>query len=142
MGISNSRNPACRAMKREGNSIKSIQADPHHQSSSAGGRRATYSGDSRIPPDARNGTPARAPHMQEVEGFDKRDYPLHAAAIAECEGFVFVNIDDDPQPFADWFAPMLQRLTRFDLARLRVGHSVTYDVHANWELVFQNYSEC
>lgn len=25
---------------------------------------------------------------------------------------------------------------------LQIGHSVTYDVHANWKLVFQNYSEC
>ena len=33
-----------------------------------------------------------APHMQEVEGFDKRDYPLHAAALAEWEGFLFVNV--------------------------------------------------
>ncbi len=83
-----------------------------------------------------------APHMQEVEGFDKRDYPLHAAAVAEWEGFVFVNIAEDPQPFDEWFAPMLHRLERYSLARLTVGHSVTYDVHANWKLVFQNYSEC
>jgi len=83
-----------------------------------------------------------APHMQEVDGFDKRDYPLHAAATAEYAGFVFVNVDEDPQPFAEWFAPMMHRLARFDLSRLKVGHDVTYDVHANWKLVFQNYSEC
>jgi len=83
-----------------------------------------------------------APHMQEVEGFDRRDYPLHAAAVAEWEGFVFVNIDEAPQPFSEWFAPMLRRLERYCLAELTVGHSVTYDVRANWKLVFQNYSEC
>jgi glycine betaine catabolism A len=83
-----------------------------------------------------------APHMQEVEGFDKRDFPLHTAPVAEWEGFVFVNIDAQPQPFDDWFAPMLGRLSRYGLADLRVGHSVTYDVKANWKLVFQNYSEC
>lgn len=83
-----------------------------------------------------------APHMQEVDGFDKRDYPLHAAAVAEWEGFVFVNIAEDPQPFAEWFAPMLRRLERYSLSDLTVGHSVTYDVRANWKLVFQNYSEC
>ena len=27
-------------------------------------------------------------------------------------------------------------------ASLKVGHRVAYDVHANWKLVFQNYSEC
>jgi glycine betaine catabolism A len=83
-----------------------------------------------------------APHMQEVAGFDKREYPLHQAAVAEWEGFVFVNIAPEPQPFDEWFAPMLRRLERFNLAGLAVGHSVSYDVHANWKLVFQNYSEC
>ena len=83
-----------------------------------------------------------APHMHEVEGFDKRDYPLHAAALAEWEGFVFVNVAADPPPFEAWFAPMLGRLARFGLGGLKVGHSVTYDVAANWKLVFQNYSEC
>jgi Rieske 2Fe-2S family protein len=83
-----------------------------------------------------------APHMQEVEGFDKRDHPLHPAALAEWEGFVFVNVADDPVPFETWFAPMLGRLARFGLAELTVGHRATYEVRANWKLVFQNYSEC
>src|SRR5579859_3938293 len=51
-----------------------------------------------------------APHMQAVEGFDKRDYPLHEAAVAEWEGFVFVNIAQQPEPFDAAFAPMLHRL--------------------------------
>jgi Rieske 2Fe-2S family protein len=83
-----------------------------------------------------------APHMQEAEGFDKKDYPLHSAAIEEREGFLFVNIDTNAAPFADSFAPMLERFTRYRLGELEVGHKVTYDVHANWKLVFQNYSEC
>ena len=83
-----------------------------------------------------------APHMQEVPGFDKKDYPLHEAAVAEWEGFVFVNVARDPQPFAEWFAPMLRRLARFNLPSLKVAHSARYEVRANWKLVFQNYSEC
>jgi Rieske 2Fe-2S family protein len=83
-----------------------------------------------------------APHMQDAEGFDKRDYPLHSAALAEWEGFIFVNIAEHPEPFNEWFAPLIARFERFNLSTLRVGHSVLYDVHANWKLVFQNYSEC
>jgi glycine betaine catabolism A len=83
-----------------------------------------------------------APHMQGAEGFDKKDYPLHAAAISEHEGFVFVNLDDDPEPLASSLAPILERMSRFKLGGLSVGHSVKYDVAANWKLVFQNYSEC
>src|ERR1043166_3109985 len=83
-----------------------------------------------------------APHMQDVDGFDKKDHGLHRAAIAQWEGFVFVNIADDPQPFAAWFAPMLHRLERFGLSRLTVGHRVTYEVRATRNPLFQNYSEC
>ena len=83
-----------------------------------------------------------APHMQDVESFDKRDYPLHSAHLAEWEGFLFVNIAEDPIPFEEVFAPMIGRLTRFNLPNLVVGHRVQYDVRANWKLVFQNYSEC
>lgn len=93
----------------------------------------TYSVDGRL---------LGAPHMQDVEGFDREDYPLHAAALAESDGFLFVNIAADPSPFAEWFAPMRDRLQRVDCSTLKVGHRVTYDVRANWKLIFQNYSEC
>ena len=93
----------------------------------------TYSTDGRL---------IGAPHMHEVEDFDKSQYPLHQAALAEWEGFIFVNVDANPQPFEQWFAPLVTRFERFNLAGLKIGHSVSYDVHANWKLVFQNYSEC
>ncbi len=83
-----------------------------------------------------------APHMQDVEEFDPSDYPLHTAAIAEWEGFLFVNVAEEPEPFERAWAPMIGRLSRFGLERLTVGHRVSYDVRANWKLVFQNYSEC
>jgi Rieske 2Fe-2S family protein len=83
-----------------------------------------------------------APHMQDVVDFDKHDYPLHAAALAEWEGFLFVNIAAEPVPFERAFAPMIGRLARFELPRLQAGHRIVYDIRANWKLVFQNYSEC
>jgi Rieske 2Fe-2S family protein len=83
-----------------------------------------------------------APHMQEVEDFDKRDYPLHEAALAVWEDFLFVNLAPDPEPFEQAWAPVLERFTRYNLPSLHAGHRVVYDVRANWKLVFQNYSEC
>src|SRR6266704_3191508 len=41
-----------------------------------------------------------APHMHEVEGFDKKAYPLHAVALAEWEGFLFANLDPQAIPAA------------------------------------------
>jgi glycine betaine catabolism A len=93
----------------------------------------TYASDGRL---------VGAPHMQDVEGFDKRDYPLHAAALAEWEGFVFLNLAADPVPFEAAWAPMLGRVARYGLPGLVPGHRTSYAVRANWKLVFQNYSEC
>jgi Rieske 2Fe-2S family protein len=93
----------------------------------------TYSMDGRL---------VGAPGMQDVAGFEKSDYPLHAAALATWEGLLFVNVAERPEPFDAVWAPMSDRLTRFGLLGLRVGHRVVYDVRANWKLVFQNYSEC
>ncbi len=83
-----------------------------------------------------------APHMQEAVGFDKRLHGLHRAHIAEWEGFIFVNVSEEAEPFETAFATMIGRLARYELPRLVVGHRVRYEVAANWKLVFQNYSEC
>ena len=83
-----------------------------------------------------------APHMQDEPGFDKKDYPLQQAAVAEWEGFLFVNLAQRPEPFAEVFAPMIGRLARFGLEDLRAGHRTQYEIRSNWKLIFQNYSEC
>ena len=83
-----------------------------------------------------------APHMQEVAGFDKASYSLHAAAVAEWEGFLFVNLAEEPVPFERAWAPMIGRFSRFKLDELVTRHRTVYDIAANWKLVFENYSEC
>lgn len=83
-----------------------------------------------------------APHMNEVEGFDKRAYPLHQAAIDEWQGFLFVTLARDPQPLERVLAPLAGRFAPFELGSLRRERRIEYEVRANWKLVFQNYSEC
>jgi Rieske 2Fe-2S family protein len=83
-----------------------------------------------------------ARNMADVPGFRAEEYPLHEAALAVWEGFVFVNLARDPEPFGRAFAPLLQRFSDWDIANLRTAGSVEYDLACNWKLVFQNYSEC
>lgn len=83
-----------------------------------------------------------APLMQEVDEFDRELYPLHQAAIAEWEGFLFVNLSDEPEPFETAFAPLIGRFERFGLPGLQATRRIEYDVQANWKLIVQNYSEC
>src|SRR4029453_17294183 len=53
-----------------------------------------------------NGELRTARGMADTEGFDRRDYPLVAAPVAEWEGFLFVNLARQPEPFAHWIAPL------------------------------------
>src|SRR5256885_16624110 len=58
------------------------------------------------------------------------------------EGFLFLNLAREPEPFERAFAPVLERFSRFNLATLRSARRIEYDVQANWKLLFQNFSEC
>jgi Rieske 2Fe-2S family protein len=83
-----------------------------------------------------------APSSDDIEGFSKGDYPLHAVAVASWEGFLFINLAEEPEPFHESYAALLGRFSRFNLPALRVARRIEYDVAANWKLVVQNYSEC
>src|SRR5947207_6349146 len=83
-----------------------------------------------------------APHMDEVPGFDKADYSLHAVNLALWEGFIFVNLADSPTPPEEVFAPLAGKFSHWNLAKLRSAKRIEYDVRANWKLMFENYSEC
>jgi Rieske 2Fe-2S family protein len=83
-----------------------------------------------------------ARHMQETPGFDKRDYPLRSIALAEWEGFLFLNLAPDPEPFERVFAPLIDKFPAWRMPTLRRARRIEYDVQANWKLIVQNYSEC
>ncbi len=83
-----------------------------------------------------------ARNMSELHGFRTADFPLHEAALATWEGFLFVNLAKSPVPFERAYAPILQRFAKWDLGTLRTARTLSYTLACNWKLVFQNYSEC
>jgi glycine betaine catabolism A len=95
-----------------------------------------------------------APHMDQVPGFDKANYSLHAANLALWEGFIFVNLADASTRHGGqaarggymllekWFAPLAGKFSHWNLPKLRAAKRIEYDVRANWKLIFENYSEC
>ena len=92
-----------------------------------------------------------APHMDDVPGFDKAEYSLHAVNLALWEGFIFVNLaatrDASTErggyiPLEKWFAPLAGKFSHWNMSILRTAKRIEYDVRANWKLMFENYSEC
>lgn len=90
---------------------------------------------------ALNGSLIAARNMETTPGFNRAEYPLREAGIAEFEGFIFVSLD--PQEcFEEAFRPIVGRFGAWNIGALRRAASITYDLACNWKLVFQNYSEC
>lgn len=83
-----------------------------------------------------------APATQDLEGFRKQDWPLRQVALALWEGFIFVNLAEEPVAFEESHAPLLGRFARFNISALALGKTIEYDIRANWKLIVQNYSEC
>lgn len=83
-----------------------------------------------------------APSTDTIEDFDKAEWPLHRVAIAVWEGFLFINLADEPEPFDEAYAPLMGRFSRFNLPALEAYRRIDYQLACNWKFVVQNYSEC
>jgi len=83
-----------------------------------------------------------APHMADVSNFDKSMHALSGVALESWEGFLFVNLAENPQPLDSVLAPLAGKFSSWNLLILRSAKQIEYEVRANWKLIFQNYSEC
>jgi Rieske 2Fe-2S family protein len=90
-----------------------------------------------------------APNVLNDVQFDRLLYGLLPVALEVWQGFIWLNLADDPAPISTQIdAPIIERFgsyapfARYDVGKLKVGKTVTYDVAANWKLVLENFMEC
>ena len=88
-----------------------------------------------------------APFLKEAEGFCKEDFSLYPVGVDTWGGFFFLNLNPkdaaaERRNVLAQLGPAIQRVARYPLAELRTGHSITYDVAANWKILMENYNEC
>jgi Rieske 2Fe-2S family protein len=57
-------------------------------------------------------------------------------------GFVFVNVSGAAAPLSGWIGELDELAAGHELQRLRAAATHTYELAANWKLVFENYHEC
>ena len=97
----------------------------------------------RLPTISQNGPCSQAESvMTEVAGFDVKDWPLHPVALALWQGFIFINLAKQPAAFADALPALVGKFAHRRADELKSVHTKTYDVAANWKLLFHNFSEC
>ena len=76
------------------------------------------------------------------DDFDPSKYGLHIAHVRVFQGIIFVCTGDNP-PDIDTGLERLGPMTApFGLENLKIAHSATYPVPANWKLAVENYMEC
>ena len=79
------------------------------------------------------------PHL----AIDTDGVMLHTITLAEWGGFIFVCLaESHDEPLSQTLGDGIARLQRYPLADLRAGHTITYDVEANWKVIVENYNEC
>jgi len=83
-----------------------------------------------------------APLMQEGNGFNKADCALYQAAIHVWEGFIFINVDKNPEPFEKQMGVLIGKFAEWKMSELQIAHTIRYELNCNWKLILQNYQEC
>jgi Rieske 2Fe-2S family protein len=91
---------------------------------------------------ARNGELVACGGMDKDGDLDRRDYGLHRVQAREVGGLIFVCLADDPPPFEGAAEALGALLRPQGLERARIAASRSYEVHANWKLVWENNREC
>jgi glycine betaine catabolism A len=91
---------------------------------------------------ARNGELVACGGMDKDGDLERRDYGLHRVQAREVGGLIFVCLADDPPSFEGAADALGALLRPQGLERARIAASRSYEVHANWKLVWENNREC
>jgi Rieske 2Fe-2S family protein len=78
-----------------------------------------------------------------INGFDASKFSLYPVGVDTWGGFIFVHLTPaGAKTLAEQLGPIPDRTRRYPLAALRVGHTIHYDIAANWKIIVENYNEC
>jgi Rieske 2Fe-2S family protein len=84
-----------------------------------------------------------APFLDEGDGLQKADLPLHKVALEEWGGFVWIHLTPDrATPLGGQFQESTDYLKNYPLADLQVASRIVYEVGANWKAIVENFNEC
>lgn len=85
-----------------------------------------------------------APNQRKVPGFDRTAICLTEVRTEVFCGFVFVNLDPDAKPMAEWFPDVEAGLRAYvpHIEDLRPVIWSPVEEACNWKVTVENYSEC
>jgi len=79
------------------------------------------------------------PEFEGVENFDRAEKGLVPIRVETWECFVFVNLDDDASPLADFLGGLVKRVAPLGIGKLHYFGRRTYNIHCNWKVFVDNF---
>lgn len=92
----------------------------------------TYSLDGRL---------NRAPFMEESQGFDRAEFRLPEFRVETWGPLVFVSLDPDVPPIADYLGGITKRAPNYKLDELVYAGGRRWEIPCNWKTYVDNYME-
>ena len=91
-----------------------------------------------------DGQLVRAPHTENLEGFEPQEICLDQVQVEEFCGFIYVNLVPDAPPLKDLSGDLETEIRRWapEIEDLTHAHRLTYDIKSNWKNVVDNFLEC
>ena len=74
--------------------------------------------------------------------FDRHDYSLRQLNLKIFQGLIFVCASDAPPDIEAGLRDIAPLTAPFDIENMKIAHSASYPVSANWKLAIENYMEC
>lgn len=136
---------------REGSLTAFYNVCRHRGSRLLAGPKGSLTGSIRCPYHAwtynLDGSLRTAPYLDEEAGFRRVELGLHPVAVESWGGFFFLNlspagISARRYDLKTQLGPVVDRLSRYPLAKLRSARRHVYEVAANWKVLLENYNEC
>ncbi|GGV17915.1 (2Fe-2S)-binding protein [Actinomadura cremea] len=78
---------------------------------------------------------------EEFFGVDKGDYGLKSVRCEVWEGFIFVNLDPDAAPLADYLGDMAKGLEGYPFHEMTEVYSYRAEIGSNWKLFIDAFAE-
>jgi choline monooxygenase len=88
---------------------------------------------------ALDGSLKGAPEFEAVCSFDRSQNGLLPVRVDSWERFVFVNLDHQAMPLADFLGRLTQRVAPLNLSSLHFFERRSYSLNCNWKVFVDNY---
>jgi Rieske 2Fe-2S family protein len=83
-----------------------------------------------------------APHMNEIEDFDRSCFGLIEVRSAVAGGLILIDLSGEAPDPTEHVGELVAMLERYRTAGLKRARGTVYEVEANWKGIAENYNEC